>query len=265
MGPMQLPWLDRPEILRELVLVYGDEYDLGVLSCVSPGLRSVAITESLWKVHLTRRSPALAFASHGNCRQLLVQLELQDPRRDISRYRFCVDMRGNSQGQFLFSAVAILRMSETGNCQSMVLKNLLSTPFSTRRLGDVSIHVLDQGGNLTFLEHLYSTYEIRDESSQCFFLSAPFTIEEEHQHQRVLLVKLRGRRSEGTPGGMEYVISASTGEYSPLEYYYETAIDDMVAEQRSIDAQLDAALADKSVKGVVDALRALRQTAIDKK
>ena len=103
---MQLPFMDQPQLLSHLMFGYRNEYDLGTLCCVSKPLCSIAIQYILWKAHLARRSPSLAFTSNGNCRKLLVQLELQNPRADIKRFRFFIDIKClDSDDAFQFSSL----------------------------------------------------------------------------------------------------------------------------------------------------------------
>ena len=74
------------QLLSGLLLCYCDEYDLGLLCCVSKSLRSIAVQDALWKKHLARRSPSLAFAASANSRNLLIQLEREHPSLDIRRF-----------------------------------------------------------------------------------------------------------------------------------------------------------------------------------
>lgn len=112
------------------------------------------------------RNLALAFAASGNCRKVLVQFELAKPRRDISNFRFCLDVRPPDGRWFEFAAMGTLSKSDDGLIKDTKLKNLL--PNSAQVEGEtkwsylldshhVQLTVLDKRGNVYPIRHFYGT------------------------------------------------------------------------------------------------------------
>jgi len=260
--PIQFPWLDQPHLCSGVLLRFSDEYDLAELCRVCVSFRCAAAADFLWKPHLARRSPALASTAYGNCRSILAQLELANPRRCISDFRFCVDVRAGDDGPFVFSAIANLRTAPDGTVKETRLQNLVpdnnhgGLPFSL----SAQLNVLDKRGNLFVFNNVYATSSRTptQQTMNAHFLSKPIAVGG-CEHEKVVLVSLLGTRHVGNDRLVEWRLSASCGAHVPLQYDYEDAGDDDMAVQSSIEEPLASARADSSERSLVEALTFLRK------
>jgi hypothetical protein len=245
--------LDQANLLAGGVLLFSDEYDVGMLCCVSKGISTAANTDLVWKLMLTRKSPSLNF------RHFLGELDRANPRRCISAFNFLVGVSLGNGGPFVFASSTRLKPRMDGSVPGACLQNILTVSTNASRLGlwglSAQLSVLDRCGHVFVVDNFLSS--VSGQFASFDFLSDPITVVGSAQ-QNVVLISLRFSRDAENPDIIKGDLTASTGPYIPINYVWdEDALDD-VADQGSIPALLDMARSDSSERSLVEALIAVR-------